>query len=72
MERLVIIDHDNHRVFIDDVTDEELASYGGEEEKFIKDNYYLKNYSWDWVTEIQYFPLGSEEGRVIYNLIKEE
>ena len=68
MERLAIIDYESNTLFIDDVTDEELEKYSGEEEDYIKANYCLKHYDWNWITEIQYFPLGSEEGRVIRNL----
>lgn len=49
MERLAIIDHDDHRLFIEDVSDEVLAKYDGEEEEYIKDNYDMENYSWDYI-----------------------
>lgn len=54
MERLVIIDHVNHNVFIEDVTDEMLKPYNGEEEDYIKDNYDLESFSWDYVVSMQY------------------
>ena len=41
MERLAIIDHDRHRLFIEDVNDEMLAKYNGEEQAYIDDNYNL-------------------------------
>ena len=56
MERLVIIDHNEHRLFIEDVTDEMLAKYNGEEQAYIEDNYDLENYSWDWIVEADYIP----------------
>lgn len=58
MERIVIIDHDAHQVYIEDV-DEDLLNeqYGGEEEEYIKDNYPLvTNFSWEYVVGIYYYP----------------
>ena len=54
MERLVIIDHLEHCVYIEDVSDEDLEKYHGEEEDYIKDNYNLEFYSWDYVTDVLY------------------
>ncbi len=56
MERLAIIDHNEHRLFIEDVTDEMLAKYNGEEQAYIEDNYDLENYSWDFIVEADYIP----------------
>ena len=57
MERIAIIDHDNHRLLIEDVDEEILnAKYGGEEEDYIKDNYGLGNFSWDFITGTEYYP----------------
>lgn len=57
MERIAIIDHDNHRLLIEDVDEEILnAKYGGEEEAYIKYNYELGNFSWDFITETKYYP----------------
>ena len=62
MERIAIIDHDNHRLLIEDVDEEILNDkYGGEEEAYIKDNYELGNFSWDFITGIEYIPEGSED-----------
>lgn len=56
-ERIVIIDHETHQVFIEDIdTDILNEKYDGEEEKYIRDNYVLYNWSWDFVTNIVYFP----------------
>ena len=56
MRRLAIIDHDNHALYIEDINEEILeGQYGGDEQLYIDDNYSLKNYSWDWITDAQYF-----------------
>lgn len=58
MERLAIIDHDCHTLFVEDVDEELLAEkYNGEEEAYIKDNYCISdNFSWDYITSAQYIP----------------
>lgn len=57
MRRLAIIDHENHALYIEYVNDEILeGQYGGDEQLYIEDNYNLKEYAWDWFTDIQYFP----------------
>ena len=57
MERLAIIDHNTHTLFVEDVSDEILAKYHGEEEDYIKDNYpSLDNFSWDYIVSAQYIP----------------
>ena len=65
MRRIVIIDHNEHSVYVEDINEELLESnYGGDEQKYIDDNYDLENYSWDWVTDIQYLP-ETEDGDFI-------
>ena len=55
MERIVIIDHADHKVYIEDLTDEKLAKYDGSEQAYIDDNYSFDgDYSWDYVTEVNY------------------
>lgn len=49
MERLVIIDHNEHTLFIEDVTKDMLEPYNGDEQAYIEDNYDIENYSWDYV-----------------------
>lgn len=62
MERIVIIDHDNHALFIEDISDENLEKYHGEEEAYIKDNYTLgDNWSWEFITRIEYIPNDYED-----------
>lgn len=57
MERIAIIDHDSHCLYVEDIDEEVLyEKYNGEEEDYIKDNYNLKNFSWDFITETEYYP----------------
>lgn len=59
MERIVIIDHINHDLYIEDLTDSDLEQYDGEEEKWIEDNYAFKSpeeFSWDFILCSTYFP----------------
>lgn len=56
MKRLAIIDHKTHALYIEDVNDEILeGQYGGDEQLYIEDNYNLNEYTWDWITETQYY-----------------
>ena len=56
MRRLAIIDHGNHALYVEDINEEILeGQYGGDEQLYIDDNYSLKDYSWDWITDAQYF-----------------
>ena len=57
MARLAIIDHAEHTLFIEDVTDEQLAKYNGDKEAYIRDNYTFEgDWSWEYVTSIEYIP----------------
>ena len=56
MERLAIIDHDTHRLFIEDIDEDVLAELGGDEQKYIDENYKLENYSWDYIVDTEYIP----------------
>ena len=58
MERIAIIDHDEHKLFIEDLDEDELAEkYNGEEEKYIKDCYTLSdNWTWEFITDTWYYP----------------
>lgn len=57
--RIAIIDHDNHRLLIEDVDADILEKkYNGEEEDYIKDNYELgENWEWEWVVVTEYYPI---------------
>lgn len=58
MERLAILDHSNHRLYVEDVSEETLEKYNGEEEAYIKDNYTFEgDYSWDYITDTEYIPM---------------
>lgn len=60
--RIAIIDHNEHELLIEDINEQELEEkYGGDEQKYIDDNYDLENYSWDWITDTQYFPEGETD-----------
>ena len=55
--RIAIIDHDSHMLFVEDINDEILeGQYGGQEQNYIDDNYSLREYSWDYIVDAQYFP----------------
>lgn len=57
MKRLAILDHEAHVLFVEDVDDEMLEGYDGEEE-YIEDNYVFQGeYSWEWITEAEYIPM---------------
>ena len=48
MRRIAIIDHNEHDLIIEDINEEVLEKeYGGDEQKYIDDNYDIENYSWD-------------------------
>ena len=57
MRRIAIIDHVEHELIVEDINEELLnKKYGGDEQKYIDDNYDMENYSWDWITDTLYFP----------------
>ena len=60
MRRIAIIDHSSHELMVEDINEEVLESrYNGDEQKYIDDNYTFEgDYSWDWITDTQYFPEG--------------
>jgi len=59
--RLAIIDHDNHRLWIEDVKDSVIELCGGEQE-YIEDSYELsENYSWDYIVDAEYIPIDSAD-----------
>ena len=59
MTRIAIIDHDEHWLYIEDIPDDILEKkYGGDEQKYIDDNYDIENYSWDYITESLFLPAG--------------
>ncbi len=55
--RIAIIDHKSHALYVEDINDEILeGQYGGDEQLYIDENYSLEEYSWDYITDAQYFP----------------
>ena len=58
MERIAIINHDTHELFIEDIDENILESkYNGQEEEYIKDNYAnISNFSWDYIVDATYIP----------------
>jgi len=63
MRRIAIIDHNEHELLIEDVNEQELEEkYGGDEQAYINDNYTFEgDYSWDWITDTQYYPEGDPD-----------
>lgn len=63
MRRIAIIDHNEHELLIEDVNEQELEEkYGGDEQAYINDNYTFEgDYSWDWITDTQYYPEGDTD-----------
>ena len=64
MARLAIIDNVAHTLFIEDVTDEQLEKYNGEEEAYIRDNYTFEDdnyWTWEYITDIQYIPADDDK-----------
>ena len=44
---------------VEDIPDDILKKkYGGDEQKYIDDNYDIENYSWDYITESLFLPAG--------------
>lgn len=67
MRRIVIIDHDNHSLVIEDINEEVLENeYDGDEQRYIDENYWVSdNYTWDWIVDAEYYP---ESGNKSYNV----
>jgi hypothetical protein len=62
MTRIAIIDHDEHRLYVEDIPEDILENqYGGDEQKYIDDNYDIENYSWDYITEGLFLPAGESD-----------
>ena len=63
MRRIAIIDHAAHELMVEDVNESVLETeYGGDEQKYIDDNYTFEgDYSWDWITDAEYFPEGESD-----------
>lgn len=59
IERLAIIDHELHRLFIEDVDMDVInKKYNGNEEDYITDNYELsRTWSWEWIIVTEFVPI---------------
>lgn len=69
METLAILDHYHHILIIDEVSDETLEKYNGEEEDYINDNYEFEgDWSWDWIVGISNY---SEDGENVKIKLKQ-
>lgn len=62
IERIAIIDHAIHTLYIEDISLKVLEEeYNGEEEDYIKDNYtFMGDWSWDYVADVEYTPNDGE------------
>ena len=60
MRRLAIINHADHTLMVEDVNENELQdNYGGDEQAYIDANYTFEGeYSWDWITDAEYYKEG--------------
>jgi hypothetical protein len=63
MRRIAIIDHSDHSLIVEDINEKELSTkYGGDEQRYIDDNYTLTgDYSWDWIVSAEYYPEGESD-----------
>ena len=62
MTRIAIIDHDEHWLYVEDIPEDILEKqYGGDEQKYIDDNYDIENYSWDYITDGLFLPAGESD-----------
>lgn len=67
MERIAILDHANHHLYIEDISDADLEAYNGSEEDYIKDNYTFDgDWSWDYIVQTEYFPI--EDDKTPYDI----
>jgi hypothetical protein len=57
MERIAILDHNEHKLYVEDIDEDVLNNqYWGEEERYIRDNYDMEHFSWEYIGETLYFP----------------
>lgn len=61
IERIVIIDHGNHRLYVEDIDMNVIEEdYDGNEEDYIRDTYTLSDdWTWDYIVAAQYICLDS-------------
>ena len=62
MTRIAIIDHISHTLYVEDLTEEDLKPYNGEEQLYIEDNFSFKGeYSWDYIIDAEYYSAEDKE-----------
>lgn len=55
--RIVVIDHESHTLYVEDINDDILqGQYGGDVQLYIDDSYSAESYSWDYIVDTQYIP----------------
>lgn len=64
MVRVAIIDHSTHQLFIEDISEEMIEKYGGEEEYIVNTYGSLKDseWSWDYITDCFYYCEENSDG----------
>lgn len=69
MERIAIIDHASHLLYIEDISEEDLAKYNGEEEEYIKANYHFEGeFSWDYIIGMSFVQEEDKDPIDVYDL----
>ena len=69
MERIAILDHANHHLYVEDISDADLEAYNGSEEDYIKDNYTFDGgWSWDYIVQTEYFPDSEDKDPIEVNI----
>ena len=61
-ERLAILNHYNHTLYIEDVYTMDLRKYNYKEEEYIKDVFGFDNFSWDYIIRTEYYPAENKDG----------
>ena len=66
MTRIAIIDHATHQLSIEDISDEDLEKYDGDEEEYIKSNYTFEGeWSWDYIVGVNFYTEEDKDGIAI-------
>lgn len=61
MVRIAVLDFHEHRLYVEDVADEEIENYGGVD-AYVKDTYTFEGEaSWDAITDAEYIGLGESD-----------
>ena len=65
MVRVAIINHETHQLFIEDISDENIEQYGGEEEYIMEMYTFEGEWSWDYIIDIEYYNEENADGIMI-------